>query len=136
MVTRYSVAADVPEAMHQPYEAQRVYRNAVRNQHNPDQVDHRGSIMATRQQSRGQPSVRLDPYNEASRTHLSTAVRLGLVIETSPGFFIDAPQAAPAAPATAPIRAAAPVAPAAPPPPPTAPTAASWPRMTDPFENY
>jgi hypothetical protein len=90
MVTRFQVShPEHTEAMHVEHEAHRVYGNATRHVHNPVEVDHRGSVIATRLQVRGMDTVRLDPNNEGSRTHIAAAVKAGLLIETSPGYFAD-----------------------------------------------
>jgi hypothetical protein len=112
MVTRFSVAAQPREATHVEHEAHKVYGNVTRYIHNPAAPDHRGSVLSTRQRVGTADTVQLQPGNEASRTHVSTAVKLGVLVETAPGYFADLPRVAEVAPAAVPVALpAAPVAP-------------------------
>lgn len=64
------------------------------------------SVMTSKRRENGQLTVELEPGNPASRTHIATAARLGLVSEVAPGVWIDAgsggPWSQPAAPYAAP----------------------------------
>lgn len=66
-----------------------VQRGATRHQ-----VSHEGtpggSVMATRQRTNGVDTVELVPGVPGSRTNIKTAIRDGLIKETSPGFYEDA----------------------------------------------
>jgi hypothetical protein len=89
-LTRIQMGAQRTPQQYPPAEANRVYGSAVRHVHNPAAVDHRGSVLATRRSVNGRDTVCLQPGNEGSRTHIASAVRDGLLIETSPGYYADA----------------------------------------------
>jgi hypothetical protein len=89
-VTRVQMGQQPTPQQYPPAEANRVYSSAVRHVHNPEAVQHRGSVLATRRSVNGRDTVCLQPGNEGSRTYISSAVRDGLLIETSPGYYADA----------------------------------------------
>ena len=73
-----------------------------------------GSVIATRARMNGQDTVELEPGLTGSRTLMSQAIKAGLVVEVSPGSYVDArdyraapaagPSGAPAAPSPVPAE--------------------------------
>jgi hypothetical protein len=89
-LTRLQMGQQPTPQQYPPAETNRVYGSATRHIHKPDAVDHRGSVLATRRQVNGRDTVCLQPGIEGTRTDIASAVRDGLLVQTSPGYYADA----------------------------------------------
>lgn len=119
-VTRVSFGAPVESPVQSPIEAVVRLGNQVHRAHADGRVEeasgvtryqsaldvpvNAGSIMATKRTEGGRTTVQLIPGVEASRTDIQSALREGLLVETLPGYYMDAsasphvpPQRAPTA---------------------------------------